>query len=84
MIIWIDAHLSPAIALWINKTFAGIDAKSLRSLGLRDSTDLDIFNKGKEAGAVLMTKDSDFINLLQKYGPPPQVIWLTFGNTSNK
>lgn len=33
--IWIDAHLSPAIAVWITSTF-GIKAVALRDLGLRD------------------------------------------------
>lgn len=31
----------------------------------------------------MMTKDSDFVKLLEELGPPPQVIWLTCGNTSN-
>jgi predicted nuclease of predicted toxin-antitoxin system len=30
-----------------------------------------------------MTKDRDFIRLLDEHGPPPQVIWLTCGNTSS-
>lgn len=30
-----------------------------------------------------MTKDSDFVLLLDKLGAPPQVIWVTCGNTSN-
>jgi predicted nuclease of predicted toxin-antitoxin system len=30
-----------------------------------------------------MTKDSDFISLLDKFGSPPKIIWLTCGNTSN-
>ncbi|MCY7361380.1 MAG: hypothetical protein LH629_04820 [Ignavibacteria bacterium] len=30
-----------------------------------------------------MTKDIDFINLLERNGPPPKVIWITIGNTSN-
>jgi predicted nuclease of predicted toxin-antitoxin system len=30
-----------------------------------------------------MTKDRDFIELVERYGSPPQVIWLTCGNTSN-
>jgi predicted nuclease of predicted toxin-antitoxin system len=30
-----------------------------------------------------MTKDSDFVMLLEELGPPPQNIWLTCGNTSN-
>ncbi len=30
-----------------------------------------------------MTKDADFMRLLEKHGAPPQVIWVTCGNTSN-
>jgi predicted nuclease of predicted toxin-antitoxin system len=29
------------------------------------------------------TKDSDFIDLSNRFGAPPQIIWLTCGNTSN-
>ena len=29
-----------------------------------------------------MTKDSDFVHLLERHGAPPQVVWLTCGNTS--
>lgn len=31
-----------------------------------------------------MTKDVDFVRLLERHGPPPQVLWLTCGNTSNE
>ena len=30
-----------------------------------------------------MTKDSDFLKLVDRVGPPPQVLWITCGNTSN-
>lgn len=30
-----------------------------------------------------MTKDRDFLRLLDRHGPPPQVLWVTCGNTSN-
>lgn len=30
-----------------------------------------------------MTKDGDFLRLLEQHGAPPQVIWITCGNTSN-
>ena len=30
-----------------------------------------------------MTKDRDFIRLLDEQGPPPQVIWLRLGNSSS-
>jgi predicted nuclease of predicted toxin-antitoxin system len=36
MIIWIDAHLSPAIATWITASF-GITAFALRDIDLRDT-----------------------------------------------
>ena len=82
MIIWIDAHLSPAIATWITMTF-GINAIALRDLGLRDAEDPEIFEKAKAQGVILMTKDSDFVDLVDRLGSPPQIIWLTCGNTSN-
>ncbi|WP_088243241.1 DUF5615 family PIN-like protein [Calothrix rhizosoleniae] len=82
MIIWVDAHLSPAIAVWITNTF-GITAFALRDLGLRDAEDAEIFAAAKAQGVILMTKDSDFVDLVERMGTPPQIIWLTCGNTSN-
>jgi predicted nuclease of predicted toxin-antitoxin system len=82
MIIWIDAHLSPAIATWIMITF-GINAIALRDIGLRDAEDPEIFEKAKAQGVILMTKDSDFVDLVDRLGSPPKIIWLTCGNTSN-
>jgi predicted nuclease of predicted toxin-antitoxin system len=51
--------------------------------GYRDAEDPEIFRAAREAGAVVMTKDSDFLDLLEQHGPPPQVLWVTLGNTSN-
>lgn len=83
MTIWIDAQLSPMIAQWISQTF-GLTAIAVRDLGLRDAKDLQIFTAAKQASVVIMTKDSDFLRLLDQYGSPPQVIWITCGNTSNE
>jgi len=82
MNLWIDAQLAPAIANWLNLNFA-ITAVPLRDLGLRDATDREIFFAARREGAIVMTKDSDFIRLLKDVGSPPQVIWLRCGNTSN-
>lgn len=82
MTIWIDAQLSPAIAVWISRKFA-VNAVAIRDLGLRDAEDEEIFLAAKNANAVVMTKDSDFLILLDRFGTPPQIIWLTCGNTSN-
>jgi predicted nuclease of predicted toxin-antitoxin system len=82
VIIWVDAQLSPAIAAWISSNFSGT-ATALRDLGLRDATDRAIFLAARSASAILITKDSDFLRLLDELGAPPKVIWLTCGNTSN-
>lgn len=82
MNLWLDAHLPPAVAPWISARFA-VAAVPVRDLGLRDAGDRAIFLAARMADAVVITKDSDFAKLLQDLGPPPQIIWLTFGNTSN-
>lgn len=82
MIIWVDAQLSPAIATWIASTFK-ITALALRDIGLRDAEDVVIFEAAKAQSIILITKDSDFIDLVARFGTPPQIIWLTCGNTSN-
>ena len=82
MIIWLDAHLSPGIAVWITATF-DITAYALRDVGLRDAEDSAIFEAAKAQEAIIITKDSDFVDLAKRFGAPPQIIWLTSGNTSN-
>lgn len=82
MKLWVDAQLSPHLAPWLAERF-GIETCSVRSLGYRDATDEVIFAAAREAGAVVMSKDRDFPDLVERYGPPPQVIWITMGNTSN-
>ena len=82
MIIWVDAQMSPAIADWIAENF-GVQSQALRDLGLREAIDQDIFFAARRASAIVMTKDSDFLRLLESFGAPPQIIWVTCGNTSN-
>lgn len=82
MILWLDAQLSPALAVWLRMRF-DLEVVAVRELGLRDAEDAEIYSAARDAGAVVITKDSDFVELLQRHGPPPQVLWLRCGNTSN-
>ena len=79
---WIDAQLSPALAPWLSDTFA-VEAFSIQRLGLRDTSDEKIFFAARSEKAIVMTKDQDFVQLLERLGPPPQVVWVTCGNVSN-
>ena len=82
MTFWLDAQLSPLLAVWLRWKF-GFNVLPLRDIGLRDAEDEAIFQAAKEAGVVVITKDADFPLLLERLGPPPQVLWLTCGNSTN-
>jgi predicted nuclease of predicted toxin-antitoxin system len=82
MTIWLDAQLSPTLANWIAASF-GVSRAAVRDLGLRDAFDREIFSAARQAEAIVMTKDSDFAFLIERYGPPPQILLLRCGNTSN-
>jgi predicted nuclease of predicted toxin-antitoxin system len=82
MKLWIDAQLAPSLAAWMTDRF-GVEAHALRDLGLRNAKDRVIFEVAREAGAVLLTKDQDFVEIQAQRGAPPQILWLTCGNTSN-
>ena len=82
MRVWIDAQVSPALAVWMRERFA-VEASAVRDLGLVQAEDQGIFAAARAAGAVVLTKDADFVELLERLGPPPRVVWLRCGNTSN-
>jgi predicted nuclease of predicted toxin-antitoxin system len=82
VILWVDAQLSPALAPWLTQEF-GVEAFSARYLGLVPANDRQIFEAARKANAVVLTKDADFTLWLERLGPPPRVLWLRCGNTSN-
>ncbi len=84
MKIWLDAHISPSLSNWIHDEFK-IECFSFSYLGLRDANDFDIYKKAKqEEEVIIISKDSDFVTLVENRGAPPFLIWLTCGNTSNE
>lgn len=83
MKIWIDAQLPPILAIWLNDNFE-VEAIALRELGLRDAKDVEIFEAARAANVTIMTKDSDFVDLVCRLGIPPQILWLTCGNVTNR
>ncbi|MBF2097137.1 MAG: DUF5615 family PIN-like protein [Gloeomargaritaceae cyanobacterium C42_A2020_066] len=82
MKIWVDAQLPPTLAKWLSVTFS-LEAAALRDLSLRDAQDIEIFEAARTQKAVIMTKDSDFIDLVCRMGTPPQILWLTCGNVTS-
>lgn len=82
MTLWLDNHLPPARAPWVRET-CGVDCRPVRDLSLERASDADIFQAARVTNAVVVTKDADFSALVTRHGPPPQVVLVTCGNTSN-
>ena len=82
MTLWLDNQLPPALAEWMRAT-TSIECLPFRDLNLQCASDPEIFAAARRADVVVMTKDADFVELLEKQGPPPRVVLVTCGNTSN-
>ena len=82
MTFWLDAHLDPDLAAWLGANFKVI-AKSLGEIGLRTAKDQELFEAARRfTEIVIVTKDYDFVELVQQKGSPPQILWLNFPNMS--
>lgn len=77
----LDAHIPPALAVWITEHFQ-IECNSAKFLNLLEAEDKDIFMLARAKNTIVITKDDDFVSLLMRNGSPPKLIWLTCGNAS--
>ncbi len=56
----------------------------VRTLGLENSSDIEIWNYAKANKYTIITFDADFYEISTIQGHPPKIIWLRFGNTTTK
>lgn len=82
--IWLDTNISPAIAKWI-KEYTGFQVKSAYTLEFYTLPDIEIYNKAKAYGyVILISKDADFPELISRLGAPPKLINIKIGNCDNR
>lgn len=82
-VVWVDAQLPPALALWLVDAYA-VNAQHVQDVQLLSADDPVIFAAARARGAaIVITKDDDFVQLVGRHGPPPQVVWVTCGNVRN-
>ena len=82
--IWLDNHISPIIAKWLNDKLA-LNVKSAYTLGLHKLKDFEIYSRAKQTGSVIIiSKDSDLDEIITASGSPPKLISLKIGNCDNK
>jgi predicted nuclease of predicted toxin-antitoxin system len=82
--IWLDAQLSPTIARWMAE-HTGFTVKSSYSLQSNRLTDTEIYQRARAKGEViLVSKDADFPELINRLGSPPKLIVVKRGNCDNR
>ena len=79
----VDAQLPPALARHL--TTLGHEAEHVGDAGLLTAADARIWEYATAIGAVVVTKDEDFVTLraLSKHGGPA-IIWVRIGNTTRQ
>lgn len=75
----VDAQLPPALARRLAEL--GHAAEHVYDFGMQAASDRAIWKKAAEVGAVIVTKDEDFVQISQR-ATGPQVVWLRLGNVS--
>lgn len=77
-----DQNLSPKLAKYFEASFNA--SQHLQDIGFDASEDHAVWEFAQKNGFTIITKDSDFNNLVSYLGFPPKVIWLRRGNCSTK
>jgi predicted nuclease of predicted toxin-antitoxin system len=74
----IDQNLSRALVSELSALWPG--TAHVSGLGLNESSDSEIWERAKELGRAILTKDRDFEHLAVERGAPPRVIVVAIGN----
>ena len=78
----VDAHLPPALARALCEL--GHDAVHVMDIGLHAADDVTIWREAARQGAVIVTKDEDFVGRGRFGDPAPSVVWIRLGNVSRR
>jgi predicted nuclease of predicted toxin-antitoxin system len=75
----VDARLPPVLAGRIERR--GQTAEYVADLEMTDTSDREIWQQARRTGAVILSKDPEFVThaTLDEDGPP--VVWIRLGNT---
>jgi predicted nuclease of predicted toxin-antitoxin system len=80
--ILLDNNISPTLCKEFKDIYPGIIHVS--QVSLENAGDIVVWEYAREKDLHIMTKDKDFIALLNQKGHPPKIIWLQLGNCTNK
>jgi len=83
MKILLDANISYKLIKNLALVFGECSHVDLIGLNM-PAQDIDIWKYAKENGFIIITKDDNFLNLMDLKGFPPKVVLLKTGNSSSK
>jgi len=83
MKILLDANISWKLMNILTPVFG--ECTHVDSIGLKvPAKDISIWNYALENGYIIITKDTDFLDLLELKGFPPKVVLIKTGNNSSR
>jgi predicted nuclease of predicted toxin-antitoxin system len=78
----VDAQLPPALARWLGAR--GHEATHLLDHDLLGATDATVWAEAERLGAVIVSKDEDFVHLRILNPDGPALVWVRVGNTTRR
>jgi predicted nuclease of predicted toxin-antitoxin system len=82
MLFIIDAQLPPGLVDFLKAR--GFEAQHVSRIGLGAAPDTEIWKRACDVGAMVMTKDEDFVTLATRSKSGPGVVWIRIGNCTNQ
>jgi predicted nuclease of predicted toxin-antitoxin system len=83
MKILLDANISWKLVNILKPIFGECNHVDLIDIDV-PAQDIDIWNYALKNGYIIITKDNDFVDLLELKGFPPKIVLLKTGNNSSK
>ncbi len=78
MKLFFDHNLSHRLVARLQDIF--LHSSHVRDVGLESASDEQVWQYARDHGLCLVSKDSDFNDLVSLRGAPPKLIWLRVGN----
>jgi len=83
MKILLDANISWKLVNKLTPIFGECAHVDLIGLNI-PANDIEIWDYALENGYIIITKDNDFVDLLEVHGFPPKIVLLKTGNNSSR
>ena len=82
MFILLNNHFSYRLSNILVSAYGTVN--HVKDYHLGTASDQEIWRFAGQQNGVIISKDMDFYHLLNRYGPPPKLIWIRIGNATTQ